>query len=169
LDPSALGDDFDQELVRRLPGHDRGPCLVEPLLLLGRRWRRARVGGGRGGGVEHGVREHHRLLGPRPVLGGNAVGGHERPADGDRRHRLELDPGPHAATRRRRGGVSAPCRGATPMTLLLPGTPHAERRQLARRRLPGLGSRFRGPRGLSIRSAGSRHDVPRELAGLHNL
>jgi hypothetical protein len=41
LDPSALGGDFDQELVRRLLGHDRGPRLVEPLLLLGRRRRRA--------------------------------------------------------------------------------------------------------------------------------
>jgi hypothetical protein len=148
--------------VRRLPGHDRGPRLVEPLLLLGRRRRRARVGGGRGGGVEHGVREHHRL-------GGNAVGGHGRSADGDRRHGLELDPGPHAAARRRRGGVSAPCRGATPMALLLPGTPRAERRRLTRRRLLGPGSQFRGPRGLPICSAGSCHDVPRELAGLHDL
>jgi hypothetical protein len=140
-----------------------------PLLLLGRRRCRTQVGGGRGGGVEHGVKEHHRLLGPRPVLGGNVDGGHGRPADGDRRHGLELDLGPHAVARRRRGRVNAPCRGATPMALLLLGTPRAERRRLARRRLLGPGSRFRGPRGLPIRSAGSHHDVPRELAGLHDL
>jgi hypothetical protein len=55
------------------------------------------------------------------------------------------------------------------MALLHPATPRVERRRLARRRLPGPGSRFRGPRGLPIHSADSRHDVPRELAGLHDL
>lgn len=76
---------LDQELARSLPGHDQGPRLVEPLLLLGRRRCRARVGGDRGGGVERGVRENRCLLGPRPVLGGDAVGGHRRPAYGDSR------------------------------------------------------------------------------------
>lgn len=74
---------LDQELVRSLPGHDQGPRLAEPLLLLGRRRCRARVGGDRGGGVEHGVQENRCLLGPRTVLGGDAVGGHRRPAYGN--------------------------------------------------------------------------------------
>jgi hypothetical protein len=156
--------------VWRLPSGDWGPRLVGPLLLL--RWRRcgARVGGGvGGGGVERGIREHHRLLGPRSVLWGDTVGGHRRPAQGDWRGRFELDPGPNAAARRRRDSIGAARCAATPMALLLSGSPRTQRRLLGRRRPPGPGRRLRSHRGLPIRNAGHRDDVPGELTGLHNL
>jgi hypothetical protein len=161
--------------VRRLPHVDRGPRLVGPLMLLGRRRRGARGAGGSGGRrVERGVGEHHRLLGPRPVLGGDAVGGHRGTAKGaavaERRDGPELDPGPHARARRRRGGV----RGAAALALLLPGAARAEGRangRARRRGAPGPGRWLRGP-GLAARDAGAvghRDDVPRELTGLHDL
>lgn len=72
------------------------------------------------------------------------------------------------AARRRHGGIGATRCGATPMDLLLSGVPRVKGSRLGCRRLRP-GSRFRGPQGLSMRSACSHDDDPRELVGLDDL